>query len=151
SQGNMIDQVMFDDGTVWDRGYLSSAPQPLPFDYITAGSAAYDTSNLDGTVVYDLATGTFGNVSAFHDQAVRVIWGAGDSSQAFTIKGNNFQNTGSVALSGLNSSDVAFYRSGGDLTDLTIQNKTTGETLTIVNEFANFWQGIGSITFGNGT
>src|SRR5262249_26489920 len=119
--------------------------------YITAASGTYDTSGLSGTIIYDLGTGTFGNITAFENQATEVIWGTADSSQAFTITGNHFQNVGSVVLNNINPSDVSFYRSGSGLADLVIQNKTTGNTLTFSNQFVNSYQGVASVTFANGT
>src|SRR5262249_20590973 len=131
-----VASVTFGDGTVWNASYIAANT------YITAASSAsgvYDTNSLTGTITYDLGIGTFGNVSAYHDQAVKVVWGAGDSNQAFTIEGNNYQNCGSLVLNGLMTSDVSFYRSGSTLSDLIIQNKTTGNLLTISNQFANSW------------
>jgi uncharacterized protein YcsI (UPF0317 family) len=140
-----VASVTFGNGTVWQASAIAANT------YITAASGSYNTASLNGTIIYDLGTGTFGNVSAFHDQAAEVIWGPGDSNQAFTIEGNNFQNSGSLLLAGLNPADVSFYRSGSNLVDLIVQNKTTGNTLTISNQFANAWQGVASVTFANGT
>jgi hypothetical protein len=152
-----LDQIVFDNGTVWNRAYINAAAAAAPppiIAYITGTSPPpYDTSNLvNGQVVYNLGTGTFGNVNVHHDQLVKIIWGAGDSSQQFTIDGNgNGENTASLVLNNLNPSDVSFYRSGPSLTDLTIANKATGKALTFYNEFVDAWDGVASVTFANGT
>jgi hypothetical protein len=155
--GAGIDQIVFDDGTVWNRAYINAAaaaaPPVIVADITGASPLPYDTANYDdGEVLYDLGTGTFGNVSAHHDHLVKVIWGAGDSSQAFTIDGDgNGNNTGSLVLNGLNRSDVSFYRSGADFADLTIADKTTGSTITFYNESSLAWYGVATITFADGT
>src|SRR5262249_30486827 len=110
----------------------------------------YDTNNLLGTTVYDLGTGTFGNVAASHDQAVKIIWGSADSSQTFLIDGRD-GNVGSLVLNNLNPGDVTFYRTGTNFGDLIIKNNATGAKLTLTGQSANWWQGVTSITFGNGT
>src|SRR5262249_32377940 len=140
-----VASVTFGDGTVWQASTIAANT------HITAASGSYDTSGLSGTVIYDLGTGTFGNVSAFENQATQVIWGPGDSSQAFTITGNHFQNVGSLVLANLDPADVAFYRTGSGQADLTILNKATGNTLTFSNEFAASYEGIASVTFSDGT
>ena len=116
-------------------------------------SGVYDTFFLfNYPIIYDLGTGTFGNVNANKVGTLKVIWGAGDSSQQFTLNGDgNGNNTGSLLLNNLNLSDVSFYRSGSTFTDLTIANKATGATLTFHGEFANPWNGVASVTFANGT
>src|SRR5262249_32406115 len=124
-----IKEIDFANGTVWQTSTIAVN------SYITAASSpsgVYDTFFLfNYPVIYDLGSGTFGNVSASHDGAVKVIWGAGDSTQAFTINGDgNNNNVGTLILNGLSSSGVSFYRSGSTLTDLTIANKVTGTTLT---------------------
>src|SRR5262249_6997501 len=100
---------------------------------------------------YDLGTGNFGNVSAWHDPSVKVIWAAGDGNQAFTIERNNYLNCASLLLRGLAPSDVSFYRSGSSLTNLTIGIKATGKTVTLYHDFANAWSGAASVTSGNAT
>jgi lipopolysaccharide export system protein LptA len=150
-----ISRIAFDDGTVWNRAYINANVVPfINVMYVTAASATYDTSNFNGLVVYTLGTGTFpNNISAFHDQFVQLRWAAGDSPQAFTIEGNNFQNSGTLVLNNLAPSDLSFYRSGASLTDLTIKNKTTGAKLTLYNQLASSWEGVATATFtsGNGT
>lgn len=103
-----VGSLAFANGTEWQASDIAANT------YITAASSSsgsYDTSELGGpiggTIIYNLGTGTFGNVTAHEDQAVEVIWGAGDSSQAFTIDGG--QNTATLVLNGLNRSDVSFY------------------------------------------
>src|SRR5262249_20932652 len=54
-------------------------------------------------------------------------------------------------LANLNPTDVAFYRIGSNHGDLAIQNKVTGNTLIFSNEFAASYEGVASVTFGNGT
>src|SRR5262249_8302595 len=143
-----IGSITFGNGTIWDQTEIAANTD---ITSASSSSGSYDTNGLSGTVIYDLGTGTFGNVSAFEDQAVEVIWGPGDSSQAFTITGNHFLNVGSAVLNNLAAADVSFYRSGSNLTDLSIQNKTTGNTLTFSNEFVNSFEGVASIAFGDGT
>jgi uncharacterized protein YcsI (UPF0317 family) len=142
-----VASVTFDNGTVWHASDIDAN------SYITAASSttgSYDSNNITGAIAYDLGTGTFGNVTAWHDQAVEVIWGAGDSSQTFLIEGR-FGNVGSLVLSNLNPGDVTFYRSGSNFGDLTIQNNTSGATLTLTGQIANWWEGVTSISFANGT
>ena len=119
-------------------GFDAASGIPRPASSSPSGS--YDTSGL-GTIAYDLGNGTFGNVTAFEDQAVEVIWGAGDSSQAFTITGNHFENVGSVVLNNLDPSQVIFSRAGTNEDDLLITNTATDATLTISDEFASSSQG----------
>jgi len=142
-----VASITFGTGTVWQAGAIAANT------YITAASSTtgvYDTGNLTGTIIYDLGTGTFGPVTAGHDQAVEIMWGAGDSSQTFLIDGR-FGNVGSLLLGNLNPGDVTFYRSGSNFSDVTIKNNATGVTLTLTNQIANWWQGVTTITFANGT
>src|SRR5262249_2545281 len=142
--------VDFANGTVWQAAAIRSKAHSTGASSTTG---VYDTFLLTGTIKYDLGVGTFGNVNASRDyQGVQVIWGAGDSSQQFTINGDvNGNNVGTTILNNLNLSDVSFYRSGSTLTDLTIKNKATGATLTFYNEFGNPWYGVATINFANGT
>ena len=150
--GAGIDQIVFDDGTVWNRATINAAaaasPPPVVAFITGASPTPYDTFALPGEVIYDLGTGTFGNVNARFDVKVQLIWGATDSSQAFTIEGN--QNIGALALNNLSPSDVTFYRTGSNFGDLTIKNNTTGNTFTLYNQFLASWQGVASITFAGG-
>src|SRR5262249_50593912 len=142
--------VDFANGTVWQAAAIAANT------YITAASSTtgvYDTFLLTGTIKYDLGVGTFGNVNASRDyQGVQVIWGAGDSSQQFTINcDGNGNNVGTTLLNNLNLSDVSFYRSGSTLTDLTIKNKAPGATLPFPNTSLIPSYGVATINFANGT
>src|SRR5262249_22106933 len=79
-----VTAVTFGNGTVWQSSDIAANSYILG---ISSTSGVYDTNTLLGTTIYDLGTGTFGNVTASHDAAVEVLWGAADSSQSFLIDG----------------------------------------------------------------
>src|SRR5262249_45020105 len=111
-QSGAVASIVFADGTVYDLAHIGTS---APIYGIPGQTSGYDTSS-NFLATYDLGTGNYGNVNAWHDQSVQVLWAAGDGNQAFTITGNNFQNSGSLALNNLQASDVSFYRSGPDRT-----------------------------------
>jgi len=89
-------------------------------------------------------------VSTWHDDPLTVEWGEGDGNQTFTIESNNFTNDATATLLGLTAGNVTLTRGAGSAS-LLITNTTTGNVLTVVNQFNNAWQGINTLSFADGT
>ncbi|MGQ0685617.1 calcium-binding protein [Bradyrhizobium sp.] len=135
---NGIEQVLFDDGTVWDRTQISEAAW-------VRGTAGAETLNGNGNAeTFDGGGGNdtlrgYGNGDTY-------IYSLGSGND--TVDENSGDSgTDIITLVGLNASDVLFSRSGNDLF---VQINASGETLKVVNQF-NGANGIEQVVFGDGT
>jgi Ca2+-binding RTX toxin-like protein len=124
-----VEQVVFDDGTVWDAAELVVMADGIPT--VPNGTTA---RAFDGTPATATLYGT--------DQDDTYFWGAGDGND--TISETFFsparQKADVVRLVGLNPSDITLgiTTSGwgyNQTRNLVITNAATGETLTIISQF----------------
>ncbi len=133
-----IEQVVFADGTMWDRSQIQSAAW-------YRGTAAAE--NIYGSASADTIDGKGGNDN--------LIGGNGGDTYIYAVGyGNDTISEGAsdgtvdaAMLVGLNSSDVTFGRSGNNLL---IQIIATGETLTVQNQFSGT-SGIEQVVFADDT
>ena len=127
---NVIDRVVFDDGTAWDYiqllvqadGGIATAPNGTTARSF-AGAAANTTMN--GTSSDDV-----------------YFWGAGDGNDTIVESNsannaNPWQKADTVSLVGLNPGDVTLNIVENGSRDLIITDKATGETLTAVGQFSS--------------
>jgi Ca2+-binding RTX toxin-like protein len=134
-----VEQVMFDDGTVWDRSYISA-------NLVFLGTPGADT--ITGTSGNDMIDGLAGNDTlnggGGSDTYVYAV-GSGNDTIAETT---DAAATDRVRFVGLNLADVTLTRSGNDLF---VTIKSTGEQLKVQNQFASAAQGIEQLVFADGT
>jgi Ca2+-binding RTX toxin-like protein len=134
-----IEQVMFDDGTVWDRSYISA-------NLVFLGTSGADT--ITGTAGNDIIDGLAGNDT--------LNGGGGSDTYVYTFGSGNdtiaettdAAATDRVRFVGLNLADVTLTRSGDDLF---VTIKSSGEQLKVQNQFASAAQGVEQLVFADGT
>ncbi|MGY3448401.1 calcium-binding protein [Bradyrhizobium sp. USDA 4353] len=123
-----IEQVIFDDGTVWDAARLLLAADGIPD--VPNGTTA---RSFAGAAANTTLTGT--------EQSETYFWGTGDGNDTIAesmIQGRQAADV--VRLVGLNPADVTFGIvavgvSYNQRRDLVIINNATGETLTVTSQF----------------
>jgi Ca2+-binding RTX toxin-like protein len=135
---NGIEQVMFGDGTAWDRTQIADAAW-------VRGTSGAETLNGNGNA--ETFDGRGGN------DTLRG-YGNGDTYIYALGSGNDIveeysgdAGTDVVKLAGLNSADVLFSRSGNDLF---VQINASGETVKVSNQF-NGTNGVEQFVFADGT
>ncbi|KJC54174.1 hypothetical protein UP10_40630 [Bradyrhizobium sp. LTSPM299] len=123
STTNVINRVVFDDGTAWDWSdllLLADGGGPTTPDGVNARAFDGSASTLTGTTSDDT-----------------YFWGAGHGDGTI-VEGNyqEWQKADTVRLAGLNAAGVDLgIRSENSHLDLAIIDKATGETLTVVGQF----------------
>jgi Ca2+-binding RTX toxin-like protein len=140
--GDGVEQVVFDDGTIWDRAQIKVATWLV-------GTAAADTivgtdgdDTIQGKGGADTLLGGYGNDT--------YLYASGDGNDLIRDIGHNFE-TDVLKLTNLNSSDVTFARSIADPNDLLINVTATGEVITVDDHFLGSATGIEQIQFADGT
>lgn len=150
STTNVINRVVFDDGTVWDWSDLlqrADGGVPTTPDGITARAFDGSAASLTGTASDDT-----------------YFWGAG-LGDGTIVEGNYqpWQKADTVRLAGLNAADVDLgIRQENSHLDLIIIDRATGEALTVVGQLdsaptdgSNSWPGGGTgierLIFADGT
>jgi Ca2+-binding RTX toxin-like protein len=136
--GNGIDQILFANGTVWDRSDIEGA----------ANAGIADDQTINGTGGDDTLHGGAGNDT--------LIGGSGSDTYLFGVGyGNDTINeypwnsgTDTAQLVGLNIADVTFGRSGNALV---IKINSTGKTLTVPDQFSDSGYGVDQVKFADGT
>lgn len=125
---NGIEQVIFDDGTIWDAAQLVLAADGIAITPNGTTARAFDGPAKNGSL-----SGT--------DRSDTYFWGAGGGNDtiAETLTPGR-QKADAVRLVGLNASDVVFEIvatgvSYNQRRDLVIVNKATGERLTVSGQF----------------
>jgi Ca2+-binding RTX toxin-like protein len=134
-----IEQIVFADGTTWDRAAIQQAAWIVGdgADNTLSGSSTNDT--LDGGGGNDTLEG-----------------GAGSDAYRFGVGSGNdlvIENSGStdidrIDLLGLNPNDVILSRRGDHLL---VAIKATGETLKVQDHFYSTAYGVEQLAFANGT
>jgi Ca2+-binding RTX toxin-like protein len=135
---NGIEQVMFADGSTWNRVQITDA-SPI------RGTSGAD--NIWGGADPEVFDGQGGDDSLFgQGGGDTYIYGVGSGND--TVKENSTDaGTDVIKLVGLNSSEVLFSRSGNDLL---IKINSSGELLKVVDQF-NGTNGIEQVTFADGS
>jgi Ca2+-binding RTX toxin-like protein len=135
---NGIEQVAFADGTTWDRTQIFNAAwvRGTPGNDSINGSA--DAEIIDGKGGNDYLHGGGGGDT--------YIYGVGSGNDTVDENGGD-TGTDVISLIALAVADVLFSRSGNDLL---IQINSTGETLTVSNQF-NGTYGIEQVLFADNT
>ena len=134
---NGIEQVLFADGTTWDRSQIQTAAwyRGTASNENIYGSTAADTIDSKGGNDYQEGRGG-------GDTYIYATGYGNDSIAEGAVDGADV-----VKLNGLNSSDVTFGRSGNHLQ---IRIISTGETLTVQDQF-NGTNGIEQVVFADST
>jgi Ca2+-binding RTX toxin-like protein len=135
---NGIEQVLFADGTTWDRSQMQAAAWIVG---TSSGETLYgsaDADTLDGLAGNDNVRGG-GSGDTY-------IYGSGSGNDTISESSSD-AGTDIVKLAGLTSLDLVFNRSGNDLI---IQIGATGETLKVENQF-NGTNGIEQLVFADNT
>jgi Ca2+-binding RTX toxin-like protein len=135
--GGGVEQVKFADGTIWDRAQILDA------SWVRGTSAA---ETLQGTGDADKLDGGGGNETLVGgDSGDTYLYGVGSGDD--TIQDYSFHTgTDTLQLSGLNSTDVLFSRSGNHLF---VEIISSGEQVKVEDQFLG--EGVEQVKFADGT
>jgi Ca2+-binding RTX toxin-like protein len=135
--GGGVEQVKFADGTIWDRAQILDA------SWVRGTSAA---ETLQGTGDADKLDGGGGNDTLVGgDSGDTYLYGVGSGDD--TIQDYSFHTgTDTLQLSGLNSTDVLFSRSGNHLF---VEIISSGEQVKVEDQFLG--EGVEQVKFADGT
>jgi Ca2+-binding RTX toxin-like protein len=133
-----LERVQFADGTVWDKAAISAAAWIRGTNSAETLNGTSDADTIDGQAGDDTLGGANGGDT--------YVYGVGSGNDIVDENSSN-SGTDTIKLVQLNSSDVAFSRSGNDLL---IRINTSGETLKVLNQF-NGTNGIEQIAFADGS
>jgi Ca2+-binding RTX toxin-like protein len=138
---NGIEQVVFADGTRWDRAQIASASQ-------VAGTGGNDSITLpvDGATVDAGAGDDILSVSG--NGADRLVFYKGAGHDTLNNPGGGYQRADVLDLTDILPSEVQLTRSGDQLILLV---PSTGDSFTVPLQFNGNSYGLGSIKFADGT
>ncbi|MCG8317110.1 MAG: type I secretion C-terminal target domain-containing protein [Pseudomonadales bacterium] len=135
-------EFRFDDGTTWDAAYVRDK---YISDHITSGNDVthgFDNANaFASTAGDDVLYGYYGS-----DQ---FYWGSGAGNDVIYTQYRSGDNN-TLTFEGLNLADISIDRSV-DLDDLIVTNDTTGETLTVRNQFSSAIYQLQTLEFADTT
>ncbi|MEM6677340.1 MAG: calcium-binding protein [Pseudomonadota bacterium] len=143
-----IEEIAFDDGTVWTRDvYVSLAlaeepPNPLATDGndVLTGSPLADT--LDAGPGNDTINGL--------DGSDIYIYEAGDGADI--IEDNGYLDTDRIVISGYTAAQAVLRPAAQNSTDLIIDFPAAGDSITVINTLnGSVFDGIEEIAFADGT
>ena len=139
STGYGVEQVVFADGTMWDRATIQKEAwhRGGAGDDTLIGSLSNDI--LDGGAGDDILKGDYGSDS--------YRYGAGYGNDTVIDIGAS-ADIDVIRLVGLNSADVTFSRFGDNLL---ITINATGEVLKVQNHFLSTGYGVEQVVFADGT
>jgi Ca2+-binding RTX toxin-like protein len=134
-----IEQLVFADGTTWDRTAIQAAAwlRGTSGADTIVGSSANET--LDGLGGADTLQGGWGSDT--------YIYGVGSGNDTIAEDGLS-SDVDTVKLTGLNASDVTLRHTGNDLF---VTITSTGEVLKVASHFSNNFVGIEQIVFADNT
>jgi Ca2+-binding RTX toxin-like protein len=136
--GDGIDNIVFDDGTVWNRAYLNA-------NAITYGTPGDDTIyGNSGPQIFDTLGGndtvySFGGGDTFLDRAT--------SGNDTWYEYGNPGDVNTLRMIGVSESNVRLSRSGNDLV---LTRLDSGKSITVKNEFSSTINGVEQVTFDDG-
>ena len=136
-----VEQIVFDDGTVWNRAYIV-AKQEI---YGTPGD---DT--LDGVGAPETFDGLGGNDTYVDHTGVSdtFIYASSYGNDVIDYQVSNSSEVGTLDLTDIDPSGVTLTKSGNHLY---ISIAATGKTIEDLNHFASPLDGIDQISFADGT
>ena len=144
SEKRGVEQVIFKDGTTWDRDDLLAEAWyrgTSGNDSITGTSAdeTFDTGKGDDTLAGSYGSDTY-------------LWGKGSGNDVIDEYGYYASlDTDTVLLTDLRQRDVTFSRSTKNGLDLIITSNRTGETLTLDEHLSSEKRGVEQVIFKDGT
>ncbi|MBF0097994.1 MAG: putative Ig domain-containing protein, partial [Magnetococcales bacterium] len=147
SAANKIEQILFDDGTLWTVSQLATAPI-VP----TTAGTLYATSGND---VIDLSNGVSTTIVGFSNTGNDLyLFGMGSGQDAITDYDTIVGNMDTVRMVGILPSQVTLSRTvNGNIAsnDLVLSVNGTSDTLTLTNYLLGSANQIERIEFANGT
>jgi Ca2+-binding RTX toxin-like protein len=144
-----VEQIVFDDGTVWNQATIQANAGPLTFTWVGTASDTTLTGSGYGNNVFDLGPGgdtvTFGGSGAN-----TVAFDKGDGQAQINVNGAN----GVIQM----ASDIAdndVYLQTDNNGDLFIRLRDSSDSITVYNDLQTHWWGVSSqitaIDFADGT
>src|SRR5262249_37422469 len=141
--GDGVEQIVFDDGTAWNRAFINAN---AGFIRGTAAAETLACTQYDDTLVGsggdDTLLGGGGNDT--------YVYASGDGNDLIQDVGSRSEPDSPV-LSHLNLADVTIGRSVASPNDLLVLVNATGETVTVKDHFLGNSTGLEQIQFANGT
>ncbi|MDF0585064.1 calcium-binding protein, partial [Bradyrhizobium yuanmingense] len=138
---NGIEQVLFADGTRWDRSQIANAAQLV-------GTGGNDTITLpaDGATI-DPGAGD-DTLSVSGNGADRIVFYKGAGHDTLNNPGSGYVRADVLDLTDILPSEVQLTRSGNQLI---VSVPSTGDNFTVLLQFSGNSYGLGSIKFADGT
>ncbi|WP_316158348.1 MULTISPECIES: calcium-binding protein [unclassified Bradyrhizobium] len=138
--GAGIEQMVFADGTIWDRATLL---QRLTPELIIGSQGTSTLSGGGGRDVLEAGSGDRTLVGLGGSDVYRIQANAGND----TITEGSEAGTDRIELVGMTKSDLLFSREGQDLV---IRNRSTARIITVAGQFASTPGGVEEIAFSDG-
>ncbi len=144
-----VEQIVFDDGTVWNKSTIAANAGPLTFTWVGTASDTTLTANSYGNNVFDLGPGG-DTVNFGYSGTNTVVFDKGDGQAQVNLDGG----TGIVQMaSDIAASDV--YLQADNNGDLFIKLRDSSDSITVYGDLEQHWWGISSqlsaIDFADGT
>jgi Ca2+-binding RTX toxin-like protein len=141
-----LEQVVFDDGTIWSTADVLARATTTSGLTTHLGTGSAET--IDGTTDADVIDGAGGNDTLRGGGGGDTyLLGAGSGNDT-VIENTDGAATDKVKLLGLNAADVTLGRTG---TNLIVTINATGEKLTVQDHFSSTTNGIEQLVFADAT
>jgi Ca2+-binding RTX toxin-like protein len=149
STADVIERVVFDDGTVWDTADIAAQYITVSGATATLASTAGNDS-IVGTAADETLDGGLGNDNLSGGAGSDLyVFGRGVGNDRITENGNDARFAiDRVSMQGVNSSDVTLSRISAE--EIQIRINDTGETLVLNQQFQASSKGVEYITFADG-
>jgi Ca2+-binding RTX toxin-like protein len=144
-----VEQIVFDDGTAWNKTVIAANAGPLTFTWVGTASDTTLTANSYGNNVFDLGPGG-DTVNFGYSGTNTIVFDKGDGHAQVNLDGG----TGTVQMaSDIAASDV--YLQADNNGDLFIKLRDSTDSITVYGDLEQHWWGISSqlsaIDFADGT
>ncbi|QFT30416.1 Bifunctional hemolysin/adenylate cyclase precursor [Labrenzia sp. THAF82] len=124
---DQIEEIVFDDGTIWTPAYLNGNAAPDPIQ------GTHGADILQGSNEADTFIGGLGDDSLYGKQGSDTYrYGLGDGSDFIDDEDGSTQSIDTLVLEGIDSTEVELSRSGVDAVLTVLAN---GETITFDEQF----------------
>ncbi|MCV6547274.1 MAG: hypothetical protein OIF56_08350, partial [Cohaesibacter sp.] len=137
---NGIEQVVFDDGTIWDRSELTK-------QYLADQSTSGNDTIIGSYAAETITAGKGDDVIDGKKGADSYVYRLGDGQDVITDLDYSSGVKDKIVLKGITPAQVKLAQSGKNL----VMTMPDGGTITVKNQFENAYNGIEEVVFDDGT
>jgi Ca2+-binding RTX toxin-like protein len=138
-----VEQVIFGDGTIWDRAYLAANAETQGTSGDDAIFGTNDNERIRGGLGDDTMNGKNGN-----DDYLIAAGDGDDVVDEFGLAGDVDRIVFDASVL---PADIRILKSSADFDDLFLVNSATGETITVDQHFLGTTHGVEQFAFADGT